>query len=289
VKDLRWGLLVLLALTGCGDKEKRVLREQARREWVYTHMVAEGRRLYDRALSADPSAGQAGRAEAEGFFREAIDQFSQAVGLAAQPAEQARLHAWIGWIRRQHLGNLKGAVEAYEEAVRLDDRDRGHCTDLADTLRAAAAREENADLARARRERAAALYMDLLKRFPDDSSLWNELGVTMIDLEQHEEARRSLGKAVALRADYAQAWNNLGVALHASGASEEARGAYLKAQKLDPRYADPYYGMARLHLEAGRSAEAGGAFRDFLDRTARPPSDESVQKAVAYLAGRERP
>jgi tetratricopeptide (TPR) repeat protein len=96
-----------------------------------------------------------------------------------------------------------------------------------------------ADVLRARRLQDDALdyYRYALKRGGDESKLENDIGVTLLELNRHVEARIAFKRAIQVKPKYAQAWNNLGAVEYVAGNPKSALVNYLRAVKLDKKSA----------------------------------------------------
>jgi Flp pilus assembly protein TadD len=100
--------------------------------------------------------------------------------------------------------------------------------------------------------------------------------------EHYEEAIADFRKAIAIKADYAEAWNMLGFCLRKTGNVTEAFASYEKAIKLKPNFpeAREYYGEAFLI-----SGNIKDALRQYvvLEKSKRPEAKELLEKIDAFL------
>jgi tetratricopeptide (TPR) repeat protein len=71
------------------------------------------------------------------------------------------------------------------------------------------------------RLRAEKLYLDAidyyraaLAKTPNDSRLWNKIGITELMMQRYREARKSFERAIRSDHEFADAYNNLGVVLY---------------------------------------------------------------------------
>jgi tetratricopeptide (TPR) repeat protein len=117
-----------------------------------------------------------------------------------------------------------------------------------------------ADVLRARRlpEDALDYYRYALKRGGDQEKLENDIGVTLLELRQYDEARAAFKRAIQLKPKNGQEWNNLGAAEYVSGNSRAALTDYLRAVKLDKKRAvfHSNLGTAYFELKDYESARA---------------------------------
>lgn len=119
---------------------------------------------------------------------------------------------------------------------------------------------EAADVLRARRMQEDALdyYRYALKRGGNPTKLQNDIGVTLLELNQTAAARAAFKVAVHLTPKYAQGWNNLGAAEYMLGSPKAALVDYLRAVKLDKKSAvfHANLGTAYFELKDFESARA---------------------------------
>ena len=83
------------------------------------------------------------------------------------------------------------------------------------------------------------IFVKLLN-FPHHPHAYNNLGATLIDIGDYEEAKSNLKKAIELQPDYAEAYNNLGNACKEMEEYNEAIQVYEKAIELNPQYYEAY-------------------------------------------------
>jgi tetratricopeptide (TPR) repeat protein len=80
----------------------------------------------------------------------------------------------------------------------------------------------------------AAILLDRAAQADAPASVWFDLGLARQDLRDHAGAVAAYGKAIALKADHAEAAFNLGVALQEMGQLDEAMLAYARSYRLRP-------------------------------------------------------
>jgi Flp pilus assembly protein TadD len=102
-------------------------------------------------------------------------------------------------------------------------------------------------------------------RAPLSPGIWNSLGVALRAGHQLREAEHAFRKAIALKADYADAYNNLGVALKAQGDLPAAEKAYRKAIELKPNSPAAWKNLGNLLLANKKPSEAESACRKAID------------------------
>jgi predicted O-linked N-acetylglucosamine transferase (SPINDLY family) len=89
----------------------------------------------------------------------------------------------------------------------------------------------------------------------------NTLGVALDEAGDRDGAIRSLGSALALRRDYAEALYNLANVRRGQHRFEEARGGYRRALALRPGYGSAWVNLAALHHGLGEVEAAVPAMR----------------------------
>jgi tetratricopeptide (TPR) repeat protein len=143
--------------------------------------------------------------------------------------------------------------EASERALRHATPDweaiAGHLPDPATATPAALT--QAADVLRARRlpEDALDYYRYALQRGGDESKLQNDIGVTLLELRQYDEARAAFKRALHLKPKSGQEWNNLGATEYVSGNSRAALADYLRAVKFDKKRAVFHSNLATAYFE----------------------------------------
>ena len=89
-------------------------------------------------------------------------------------------------------------------------------------------------------DQAVQTYTHGLEQFPDDSDLYNSLGVAYQYLGKFDEAEAAFLRAVVLVPDHAQPWFNLGKLYLSQRRLEQARHAFEQSLKHDPRPANAH-------------------------------------------------
>ena len=79
-----------------------------------------------------------------------------------------------------------------------------------------------------------------LEQFPDDSDIYNSLGVAYQYLGKSDEAEAAFLRAVELVPDHAKPWLNLGKLYLSQRRLEQARHAFAQSLKCDPRPANAH-------------------------------------------------
>lgn len=123
-----------------------------------------------------------------------------------------------------------------------------------------------------------ALWQDALERNPNDVTVLYNLGTIHLERHKPEPAAEYFQRAIALRADYAEAHHNLGAAYSALGLSDEAAREFERAVELEPRYALARVKLGVVALQAGRTADAK---KQFLAALQWRPNDAAAHSGLA--------
>jgi tetratricopeptide (TPR) repeat protein len=108
------------------------------------------------------------------------------------------------------------------------------------------------------------LWRDTLAKNPACWMARCNLGVTLSDKGEIDEAVSHYREALRLKPDYAKAWYNLGNAFVRKGQTDEAVSHYKEAIRLEPAYADAYNNLGAALLKQGRTDEAIRQYREAL-------------------------
>ena len=77
-------------------------------------------------------------------------------------------------------------------------------------------------------------YKALLDADPENSALYNNMGVIYGELGDTDKALEAFNTAIEIDSNNADAFNNVGVILHKPGRLEDAENAFRKALELNP-------------------------------------------------------
>ncbi len=97
---------------------------------------------------------------------------------------------------------------------------------------------------------------DLALEIEANEIIYNNKGVALDTLKEHELAVGAYNEAINLREDYLTAWHNKGNSLMYMGLYDEAIECYDKVISLDPSYDLPYFDKAEAYIEAGKHRKA---------------------------------
>jgi tetratricopeptide (TPR) repeat protein len=227
------------------------------------------------------AAKAAGRVVAKGWAAMKSGRPDHALGIFQRANSLSpTFGAWHGTASAlQALGDASGAVEAFEQALRMAPgnaetllalgrlaRDLKAPKQAAGFFREAAMSEPGSvpaqiGLAHALRdldqqEQAAELLQGAIQMQPEAGDLWAALGVVMTDLEDHGNALTFLEEALRLNPRDGAAAGNMAEAAFASGDTDRTRSAYALALKLRPgdaalRFNHALFALSQGNLDAG--------------------------------------
>jgi Flp pilus assembly protein TadD len=126
-------------------------------------------------------------------------------------------------------------------------------------------------------------YQDYLKKNPNDSNAYNNLGILLANDESRwSEAESAYNKALEINPNDAEAYNNLGVLLaNDESRWSEAESAFNKALEINPNDAEAYYNLGVLLAnDESRWSEAESAFNKALEIN---PNDAEAYFNLACL------
>ncbi len=108
---------------------------------------------------------------------------------------------------------------------------------------------------------ALAVMRLIVKTWPAFAEAWNNLGGTLRDLNQSKEAVEAFHQAVTLRPEYTEAWNNLGMMFDDLKRPEQAIEAYRRVLALRPEVVETWNNLGNALRHTNQRPEAIEAFR----------------------------
>ena len=146
-------------------------------------------------------------------------------------------------------GKYEDAVEAYDEAIKLDTENTYAWLD-----KGLALHELN------RYYEAIEAYEEVIKLEPENSAAWNNKANDLSELDEDDEALMAYEKAIKLDPNDALVWTNKGLVLLEQGKYSKALEAFNKAIRLDPENAKAWKGKGDALNELGRYDESIEAY-----------------------------
>jgi tetratricopeptide (TPR) repeat protein len=128
---------------------------------------------------------------------------------------------------------------------------------------------------------ALAVLQPLVAKHPTWAAAHHEFGLTLSDLEWHDDALRALQRAVELRPDLPDAWREIGDRLAIRGDTDGAHAAY--AQHIKASTKDPRLMSAAAALCENQIPRAELLLREHLKKY---PTDVAAIRMLAEVAGR---
>lgn len=208
----------------------------------------------------------------------------------------------------QGLGDVKGAIAAYDKYVALEktpskqrfvDAAKAELIKLdpsrapkepppAPKVDAAQLRAEGDGHKRAGRlDEAKVAYEKLLEAEPGNVEALNELGNVLFAMKKYDEAAKVFTQACRRDGKFALGWYNLAHAYRKLDKKQDAAEAYRKYIALKPEDPDPYYGLGQSLKGLGDVPGAIEAFRTYIKMEKRAEEQKWVDKAKAELEALE--
>lgn len=134
-----------------------------------------------------------------------------------------------------------------------------------------------------RSDAAIAAYKSAIAKFPSFRRAHRNLGMVLAQKEQHDEALKSLARAVELGDNQGSTFGLLGFSYTAKGDFVSAESAYRQAILLQASVNDWKLGLARVLLKQEKAAEAAALFNE-LSRQSPERIEFWTGAAASYLA-----
>lgn len=218
--------------------------------------------------------------QAQGKNREAVASFRKMLSIDPRIAE---IHFNLGAIYAQ-LGETNNAITSYRNALQIKPDFTVTHFNLGTILQAQGMLQEAAFHYRkaiaiepgffealgnlgavlqlgGRLDEAEQCYRKALALRPDARGHFN-LGTTLYNRGEHEDAIRAFREAIKLDPHFADAWNDLGETLRDRGEMDEALHCYKQALVAQPGHGRAKYNLGENYCLAGRLADAIPFFED---------------------------
>lgn len=306
---------LLEAATGAGSNEERARALVALgAAYLEAGRRADAEKVFERAVQYAPARAEVRLSIARAWLatdgKENVERARQIIQrTAALAPDVPAVYAALGHAR-ERAGDAAGALEAYDQALRLEPRHRyarRRIVHLAIQARDFQRARHEADRLVAdapdvpehrflvalvadkegRRAEARKGYLDAIAAARGD---YPEAYLGLGGLERASgngaKARAALEKAVALKPDYDVAWTSLGKLHESEGRRSAAEAAYRRALEADPGHAPAWLALGQLHLASGPVDDAIRELKKALE--ARPGYDAAeLALGLAYAkAGR---
>ena len=195
--------------------------------------------------------------------------------------------AMVDPIRRQLLFDFErgGEAEGDSHAARpypLRRSAANEANDIQERFRAAVLAEEAGD-----KQRAIALYEEILAIDPDYAAACINLGTVFFHLRQYGRAEELYRHATEADPEYVLAYFDLGNVLDELERLDESIAAYRKAVALSPRYADAHYNLALAYERLNQSRDALRHWQAYIKLDNRGPWADHARGQIRKLLGRE--
>ncbi len=195
---------------------------------------------------------------------EKMENYDQAIALYRQAIERhaTDYNRAVSW---DSLGNVysdagryEEAVQAFQEAIRLNPKYALPWNSLGDVYNALGNRQQ-----------AIAAYQQAIALDPGYAWPYNNLGMVYQTIGQYEQAIGAYRQVIDKHAsnhDRAISWNNLGDVYRELQREAEAIEAYEQAIRLDPDYAWPYNSLGAIYEKRGDHDQAYALYRQATHR-----------------------
>jgi tetratricopeptide (TPR) repeat protein len=161
------------------------------------------------------------------------------------------------------------AIEDYQRALQIDDRDASVHYDLAQALRRVNLREP-----------AVAEYRRAIDLDPGMAKAWNNMGIALREAGRLEEAIAAFERTIEVAPRYRRAYNNLGASYAEAGRPDEAIATFEDTVRRFPDYASGYRNLAMVYASQKRPRPALAAMRRYA---ALNPSDPDAAEMIRKL------
>jgi tetratricopeptide (TPR) repeat protein len=138
------------------------------------------------------------------------------------------------------------------------------------------------------KQRAIALYEEILTLDPDYAAASINLGTIYFHLRQYGRAEELYRRATVADPSYVLAYFDLGNVLDELERLNESIAAYVKAVTLSPGYADAHYNLALAYERSGQERPALRHWRAYVKLDNHGPWAEHARGQIRKLLSREK-
>jgi len=244
--------------------------QQTSEEWVErgVALVTQGRyteaiQSFDEAIWVNADYAPAWKCKGDALY----DQGKFADAASATRVENGKI--------THRRGNFADAIQAYDEALRLDPEYAAAWKCKGDALDAVGRTSE-----------AMEAYDEAIQLDQNLSSAWYKKGNILYYQGKNDEALRAYEEVIRLDPNFAPAWNGKGDALMNQARHAAALVAYDEAINQYPNYVAAWFGKSYALEALGRSDEAKGAWlmayllREGIDTFIKTLGDEDWRKRL---------
>ncbi|TWT73181.1 tetratricopeptide repeat protein [Allorhodopirellula solitaria] len=165
----------------------------------------------------------------------------------------------------ESTGNLSKAMESYAKALESDPENGPALTSIA-----------RLHFRESRYPESAEYFQKAISQNPQDAALYNDLGLTLSKLEQHELAAQTLQRALELAPGTSRYANNLASVHFESGKTDQA----LEVLKANNKAAVAHFNMAFLFYKKGQIANAKSQLTQSLAHENEASADPATKRAI---------
>ncbi len=109
------------------------------------------------------------------------------------------------------------------------------------------------------------LYNEVLKRKPNHTGAYNNLGMISFNLGDYQKATNYFEKSIEINPNSAHAHNNLGVLSIEEGKMQKAKNCHERAIQLEPDYADAHCNLGLVFKELGDNQKAKSCYEKAIN------------------------
>jgi tetratricopeptide (TPR) repeat protein len=157
--------------------------------------------------------------------------------LQENPTDKGLVYASLGQCYFQ-LQRFPESIQAYRVAIRLEPTNDDWQYELAKSLKDGGRAQE-----------AMEIDVQLLKKYPQNPTIWRQKGFAEVMLGHHLASIKPLEKSLELDPKQGDVWSVLIDSYRLAGRNNDARNAYEKLRGIDSEFADKAYRSAILPFE----------------------------------------
>ena len=109
------------------------------------------------------------------------------------------------------------------------------------------------------------LYNEVLKRKPNHTGAYNNLGMISFNLGDYQKATNYFEKSIEINPNSAHAHNNLGIISIEEGKMQKAKSCHERAIQLEPNYADAHCNLGLVFKELGDKQKAKNCYEKAIN------------------------